>query len=465
MSNARSLRPFFRRVQPTTWRRVKTQKPKLQILRTKTQNPLSSTRKASRALWNNALLQALGNWYLERFTRAGRWLLGATLVFGLSGASSLELQFYPAFLYAASLWFLAALLSRRRPRVALQTRYATRISAGETLPVEIEITAARRNGELCVVPFRLPREVEASPLHGLIVAPLSAGETWRGQLSLKCARRGIYVIRGWSVESDFPFGLLRTRQSFKSETALLVLPRFAPLQSLELPSNQSAWNGVAQPSCVGDSFELLGNREWRDGDSRRDINWRATARLQKTVVREMCHERWPRANIILDTHIATTKTPFSLAQLFRSSTSSAPNDDFERAVSLCAAVTNFMARENFVVELFAAGAHLLHLDAEPNTSQRDAILDCLASVQSAPQSHFQELSAALQSTGKIASTTICLLLDWDEARRDFIHQLQRDGAFVKTIIVRDGAPSLSLENLNNCTVINRAQFESGVNCL
>ena len=427
------------------------------------------TRKASRALWDNALLVGLWNWYQERFTKAGRGFLGATFVFMASGASSLEMQFYPSFVYASSLWLVAALLSRRRPHVALKARHAARITAGETLPVEIELIAARKHGELSVGPLRLAPHLELVPSQGLLVSPLINGEVRCAQLGVKCLRRGVYVLRGWSVESDFPFGLLRVRQSFARETSLLVLPRFTPLQSLELPANHDARDGVAQPSRVGDSFELLGNRDWRDGDSRRDINWRATARLQKTVVREMCCERWPRANIILDTHIAAHKTPFSWTKFLRSSTStqaeSSPQDDFERAVSLCASLADFMARENYIVELFAAGAQILHLDVEPQTSHLDAILEVLATVECAPHSPFQELCATLHQSGKIAATTICILLDWDESRRDFIEELSRGGALVKTIVVRDNAISLPLDAKSDVMAVDRAHFESGASRL
>ena len=43
--------------------------------------------------------------------------------------------------------------------------------------------------------------------------------------------------------------------------------------------------GIAMASKLGDSFEFIGNREYRDGDNLRDMDWRATARLSRPIVR------------------------------------------------------------------------------------------------------------------------------------------------------------------------------------
>ncbi len=419
--------------------------------------PQSSTRSASQAVLKNTLLLALWNWYLERFTVAGRWFLGATIVFMATGANSLELQFYVAFLYGAALWDLTWILTwRSRPNVRLQVRHATRIGAGETLPLDVEMWTRKANSsrDLWMTARQLAPQLTLVPSEGLPLS-LSPNESTRAQCGLHCARRGVYTLRGWNVENDFPFGLLRAQQRFLSESSLLVLPRFSQLQSLELPFNDNAWDGVAAASHVGDSFELLGNRDYRAGDRIRDINWRATARLRQTVVREMCQQQWPRAAVLLDTQI---DSPARWRKTRKELSESEAN--FERAVSLCAAVTDCMAREQFIVELFAAGPHLLHLDAQPNTSQLDAITEVLACVESSAQPMFGHLQNVLPMHGLQRGTIICLLLDWDETRRDFVHQMQREGAQLKIVVVRDQSTSLPLPD--HISVVNRAQFEAGV---
>ena len=43
-------------------------------------------------------------------------------------------------------------------------------------------------------------------------------------------------------------------------------------------------------SNIGESFEYLGNRDYREGDNPRDMDWRATARAQAPIVREWVEE-------------------------------------------------------------------------------------------------------------------------------------------------------------------------------
>ena len=57
-------------------------------------------------------------------------------------------------------------------------------------------------------------------------------------------------------------------------------------------------------SDLGESFEYIGNREYREGDNVRDIDWTATARLNTPIVREYRDEYFLRVGVVLDTHVA-----------------------------------------------------------------------------------------------------------------------------------------------------------------
>ncbi|MEO5677968.1 MAG: AMP-binding protein, partial [Usitatibacter sp.] len=97
-------------------------------------------------------------------------------------------------------------------------------------------------------------------------------------------RSGDIGVRGFRVETSFPFGLLRASQTFHRESSLLVYPQFSPLDALEIPRGRRFHpGGMALATHGGESFEFLGNRDYREGDSLRDMDWRATARLQRPV--------------------------------------------------------------------------------------------------------------------------------------------------------------------------------------
>jgi uncharacterized protein (DUF58 family) len=391
----------------------------------------------------------------QRLTPAGRWLAVATIVLAsYGGASNLQLQSYVPAGYIGALWLVAVIaMLFYRPRVKLDARYASRISAKETLAVDVRIeqTGRSRGADLVVLPHNLPTEIDSIPEDGMALPDLIKGKITNVKLGLRCNKRGKYLLKGFRVESGFPFGILRSRQTFRQEQAILVYPTFRPLTQLRLPTGRRYQpGGVAMASKLGESFEYLGNREFRDGDNVRDIDWRATARLGRPIVREWVEEYMLRVAVILDTH--------------------APNpgqaESFEHAVSLAAAVSDYMARQDYLVDLFAAGPNLYHLTAGRSLAYLDQILEILACVEANPDEPFDVIEPQLAELLSRISTVICVFLDWNDARRAFVRRIHSQGVAVKVIVVRDQACSLNpaFENdLGEVPVLSSADCDSGIN--
>jgi uncharacterized protein (DUF58 family) len=410
-----------------------------------------------RPVFRSVVFRWIWQVYVERLTPAGRWLLWTTAAVAVFGASSLDIQAYVLFCYLTGLWLVAfAGMLLARPRVTLAARHAERVCAGETLPVEAELTQHGRAalGDVTVVPHRLPPSVRPVPEGGAPLPPLRRGETARARLGLRCERRGVYTLSGFRVESGFPFGLLLATRLFAEERPLVVYPRFDPLARLRLESGRRYQpGGVALASVVGDAFEYLGNREYREGDSIRDIDWRATARLQRPIVREYREEYFLRAAVVLDTHVPRGAPAEQRAA-------------FERAVSLAAAASDFMARQEYIVDLFAAGPVLYHLTAGRSLAYLDQILDILACVEENPAEPFEVLEPEILESLARITTVICVFLDWSETRRAFAERLRAQGAGVKVVVVRDGPcaldPSADAARFGGIPVVSRAEYERGI---
>jgi len=407
-------------------------------------------------LFKGNLSRWLWRFITHRLTAAGRWFFWPTLVLMLIGSLSLEWQPYVLFFYMAGLWVVALLIAVcRPPRVSVQAHHAERVCAGEVLPVEVTIEQQGRGAgtDLQVLPEKLPPGLAAAPAEGVPLPTLQPGERARVWLGLHGARRGVYALPGYRVESDFPFGLINAYRCYSVPRRLLVYPRFTPLTELTLPSGfREQPGGVALKARQGDSFELLGNREYRDSDSIRNIDWRATARLREPVVREYTQEYFMRVGVVLDTHV-------------RQHTRPAEQDNFERAVSLSAAVSDFMARRQYLVDLFAAGDHLYHLTAGQSVTYLDQILDILACVESYPKEPFAALEPEIGPLlGKIA-LVICILLDWNEARQQFVEGLITHGVAVKVIIARDTPCTLDPCGVPGVAVVGKAEFAAGAEVL
>ena len=391
----------------------------------------------------------------HRLTVAGHWFLGATFFFLLFGSTSLDLQVFIPFTYVAGIGVVviaATLLARPRPEI--RAEHATRIGASETLAVLLQVTnGGRRVGvDWTVLPYRLRPEIDPVEEDGVTLPVLAPGATARATLHLVCRARGEYTLRGWRVQTEFPFGLLRAYEFARQDSPLLVYPHFSPLTRLEIPVGRRYQpGGVALASNLGDSFEYQGNREYREGDNVRDIDWRATARLDRPIVREYREEYFHRVAVVLDTQLK------GQAQ---------GEEDFERAVSLCAAISDWLSRREYIVDLLAAGPNLYHLTAGRSLAYLDQILDILACLRMTPAEPFSVLEPEIQEHLSQITTVICVFLDWDEPRRALALRLEAEGAGVKAIVVREGPctldPSADAGGVGSLTVLSRADFAAGV---
>ncbi len=407
-------------------------------------------------LFSSAVLRWIWRIYAQRLTRAGRWFFWPSGIFVGYGFASLQIQSYIPLSYVVALWLVGLLCMRIfRPAVRVRVDHVDRVCAGESLPVDVEVEQLGRLAvDLYVVPHRLPHGVAAEPDDGVPVPALRHGEKTRVRLSIKCWKRGVYRLKGIRLESDFPSLLLVAAQRVGEERPLMVYPKFTRLSRLLLPTGRRYHpGGVALASNLGESFEFIGNREYREGDSVRDIDWRATARLSRPIVREYRDEYFLRVAVILDTHIPRKSGP-------------ARSESFELAVSLSAAISDYMARQEYLVDIFAAGPNLYHLTAGRSLAYLDQILDILACVEENPREPFEVIEPEIMENLARITTVICVFLDWNEARRAFVHRLAQNGAGVKVVIVRDGACTLSpladSEIVGQIPVLSNADVDRGI---
>lgn len=481
--------------------------------------------------------------YTQRLTSAGRWFALVSMAFLSYSGASLQLQGFVPAAYVAAIWAVAAagmLISR--PRVAVRVRVSEKAVVGTLARMDVEVTGTSRRhsglGDLYVIPHRLPREIDAEPEAG---GAVDMGADGRGKASvgLRCNRRGAFVIRGVRAESGFPFGILRSRRTFLEDHRLTVYPRFDALTRLTLPTGRRYQpGGVALASEIGESFEYLGNREYREGDNPRDIDWRATARLglafahvgRRTsnesstgastgkgtgtstdtrtatragkapdariggpggpggpggargagaagaagaaviggsggglVVREWVEEYMLRVAVVLDTQVAEEKRWTGRSKAGREG-----EEAFERAVSVAAAVSDYMARNDYLVDLFAAGPDVYHLTAGRSLAYLDQILEILACVEGSPRAMFAEIEPKLAELFDRLSTVILVLTAWDDERRDFAESLRTRGVAVKVIVMSPDTPTASPASPassvtgDDVTFVTREQYERGL---
>jgi uncharacterized protein (DUF58 family) len=417
----------------------------------------------------------------HRLTRAGRWALLVTIlnVLWLGGVISLDTQLIPMIFVWVAFWAIALLfVIPFQPKATVQTRHPERVLAGEKVIVEVQVHHAGKSRsffDLNVVAWGLPMRVDALEEEGVPLGTLAPHESLTALLTLSCRQRGVYTLPGYRVESDFPLHVINAYHICHAPSQLIVHPRYTPLSRIELPVGRRYQpGGITAASTVADSFEYQGNREFREGDNIRDIDWKATARLGaldrlggKPVVREWREEYFLRVGVILDTYL----TPLSkFPRKAEQQKHQLERDALERAISLGAAVSDALTARDYVVDIFADGPTLYHLTAGRSLAYREQILDLLACVEPCTEEPLANILPQLYEDLPRLTSLVCIFLRWEVTERTFVDELRRQGVGVKVILVpvesikssEGGKIAVSEPDMN---VIDAETFRAGVQML
>jgi uncharacterized protein (DUF58 family) len=100
------------------------------------------------------------------------------------------------------------------------------------------------------------------------------------------SRRGVYPFAPPELATRFPFGLFRAALRVAVDRELIVWPRTVSLQSLPDAVEIDPREERFSERHVGDAGEILGTRNFRQGDSLRRIHWPQSARHLRLIVCE-----------------------------------------------------------------------------------------------------------------------------------------------------------------------------------
>lgn len=115
--------------------------------------------------------------------------------------------------------------------------------------------------------------------------------------------RGVYHLDGVEVRSGGLTGLFASRVRLAAPAELTVFPRYWVLADLPVPARAPDEHAVVF-RVRRDGIEVVGVRDFRDGDSLRHVHWRSTARRGAVVVKEFTWEVSESPVLLLDTRPA-----------------------------------------------------------------------------------------------------------------------------------------------------------------
>lgn len=371
----------------------------------------------------HGFIRLLRDRYQGLLTPVGRVVLWAALAAALLllGGLVAPLIFFFSFSVAA-LAAAAVAGAPFRPRVSLTRLLPPPVSAGDTLSyrVRVENTGRRTVRHVAIEERNLPAELRAVGEPPVIDA-LAPGERTEVTLHLRCTTRGVYELASLQAASLFPSALVKWPRRSAGRDRVLVYPRFTPLESLEVPHGRNYQpGGIAVASQVGESTEFFGTRDWHDGDRTRDIHWPSYARTGRLVVKEFQEEFFVRLALVLDVQSRSAKEDALL----------------EKALSLAAGMADVLARQEYIIDLFAAGPQVFHFQAGRALAHFDHILEILAAMESGDSLDMQALEAALLPEASQLSAVLFVVMDWEPSRAALVEKLKAYGVAVRVLCVR-----------------------------
>jgi len=203
-----------------------------------------------------------------------------------------------ALLLLACLIEVLALLFMAAP--AIERSLPGRFAVGEKGEVRLKISN-RSSRKLAVEVFDgIPQGAVAAamPWQGVI----SPGKNAQLRYDVTLPQRGLAHFGSISYRVRGPLGLLNRKRSRPMQGEVKVYPNYAPVLRLSLLAMQHRQEqmGIVRRSRAGASKDFHQLREYRQGDSLAQIDWKATSRKLQLISRDYQEQRNQQIVFLLD---------------------------------------------------------------------------------------------------------------------------------------------------------------------
>jgi uncharacterized protein (DUF58 family) len=233
--------------------------------------------------------------------RAFQWLAAGLLPAALT-------PFHPGFAWAAlgldlALLVLCAWDARRAPgpgAVRVSRTVSPRLTPGRPEPVTVRVenlSGAQLRGEVRDVPPDSDT-AEAERHHQRFDCPVRAAAVLSWTLTPKV--RGPVPLTAVYLRMEGPLGLCARQFAVPLPDTLKAWPDAGEAARDALALAAAARSGGRTLRRVGEGREFESLREYRPGDDVRTVDWKASARRGRTIVREHRPERNQRVLLLLD---------------------------------------------------------------------------------------------------------------------------------------------------------------------
>jgi uncharacterized protein (DUF58 family) len=232
-------------------------------------------------------------------------------------------------------------------------------------------------------------------------------------------QRGYLRLTGITVARPEPLGLCKSSHTIPDRQKILVLPKRYKIPDILLEGIRKYHSGgISMASSVGDSNEFLSLRQYRPGDPMKQIHWKSWAKTNELIIREYQDEFFVRHALILDT--------------FQDKRYS---DVFEEAVSIAASMVCTLQTRESLLDLMFVNTEAYCFSSGRGMAGTGKLMEILSCVRTCSDKAIESLQSLVLQSIVLLSGCICILLSWDQERKNFIQNLLSHGVQLIVIVV------------------------------
>jgi uncharacterized protein (DUF58 family) len=267
-----------------------------------------------------------------RITKVGLWFIILTILVAIPAANTGNNALYLVEATMLSLLVVSGIISRQNLR-RLEVDLSPPSEVYANLPFQIGFELRNRG---LLWPRWLLTLTVSEGMKTVLVPHVPRRSACQGHLELTATRRGRLHLDNAHLASIFPLGLFRKGMRLRVDLEVLVYPEIRA----SMDSRERGLGGVGEQPArkAGVGPELYGLRTFRQGDDRRGIHWKQTARTGEMIFMEREAEAGERLSIVVDNAVGELKDP-------------AAEESFESLISEAATVAHHHLEGGYEVEL------------------------------------------------------------------------------------------------------------------
>lgn len=184
-------------------------------------------------------------------------------------------------------------------RLSWSLKAPEHLQVGEVGMAEVVVENGKQIFPSMSLAFRVGSAVESEGKKLYLKHAISAGESASLEWTFVPERRGRFQVSLFGVESKFPFGFLLKAMGETVEESVLVWPARVEYQFYPYSEGRRFLTGSSKRK-PGAGSDLLNLRAYERGDAPRLIHWKATARMNKLMIRQLAQEGENGFHILLE---------------------------------------------------------------------------------------------------------------------------------------------------------------------